>query len=706
MLENVQLWIYGTAALIDTVLLFALVERHNWRAVTVWMLLLALGVWMWHGGTFVRQLVEPSIGALADPVRWLAMISMAAGLLLMPSAALHGTCRLLTHGQFQIAPRANPRLLLCYLPLLLLLPMSHALALQPSSPFLTLLAAYQIPYVVWLNLVSVATAYGLIRTVADTKEAPWRWFNHSLAASMVLIGLLAAAFVITHSRPSTATTVLQTVVGVSPIIPVLLFAYFVMRFQLLPLILERTLAYGAVLMGAMLFHAIVLRGAVSDIATRYRVDLGIVEGILALGVILLYQPLRDRVAAALQSLVDSSRHGRRERRRLAVQLAARSGDPVPELLSWFTMTMQETFGTDLAAAWLCSPSGSVVEKTGAAHLLDDGQVQQLLTAMTKSNEQFITRYSSSDAEVLAILDQVRAGAVLGFQHSEVRGLFLVGCSHWGQPPSEEDLHALLLLVEQFGVTLHNSQLQALQVAAEHRVLQQEKLSVLGLLAGSLAHEIKNPLSSIKTITHVLAEELGPDSPHAEDLQMIAGEIDRLSASTSELLDVARPHRADQPLIPLKQLLSPTLRLLQHLAREYKATLNICFPEEPIIGPWDQSSLREIVFNLISNGLEAAGEGGTVKLACRCEAKTLAIDIQDTGRGVSAEQRARIFEPFFTTKQTGTGLGLYIVARRVRELGGRITLRNEPNQGTTFEVRLPVKEPRPSPLSQCGECGTP
>lgn len=77
MLENLQLWIYGAAALIDTVLLFALLERHNWRAVTVWMLLLAVGVWCWHAGAFVRQLVDLSVGPLADPVRWLAMCCMS-----------------------------------------------------------------------------------------------------------------------------------------------------------------------------------------------------------------------------------------------------------------------------------------------------------------------------------------------------------------------------------------------------------------------------------------------------------------------------------------------------------------------------------------------------------------------------------------------------------------------------------------------------
>lgn len=689
MLENMQLWIYGTAAVIDTVLLFALVERHNWRAVTVWMLLLALGVWCWHGGAFVRQLVDPSVGWLAGPVRWAAMLSMAFGLLLMPSAALHGTWRLITEGQFRIAKRAEPRMAICYLPLLFLIPMGRDLATDPGKPFLQLLANYQAAYVIWLSLVTGVAAYGLIRNGSASGHLQTRRFNHSLAVSMVLIALMATAFVFKGSRVPDSAGLLQTAVGISPIIPVLLFAYFVMRFQLMPLILERTLAYGAVLMGAMLFHAIVLRNAVSGVANYYRVDLGIVEGILALGVILLYQPLRARVAAALQSLVDSSGERRLERRRLAVQLAARAGDAAPELLEWFTTTMQRSFGTDLAAAWLCDRNGIVIHKAGSSHLLEDHQVEHFLSAMARSGDQFLTRYSAVTPEVIEVLDTTRAGAVLRIQHSDVNGLILIGCSRWGQPPDDEDLHALLLLVEQFGVTLQNSRLQAMQAATEHRILQQEKLSALGLLAGSLAHEIKNPLSSIKTITQVLAEELGPDSPHAEDLRMIGGEIERLAASTAELLEVARPHRSDGPPVPLAQLLSPTLRLLRHLAHEHQATLEIRFPDQPVTFPGHQHSLREIVFNLIANALEAAGTGGTVTFSCRCEADVLIIEIQDTGPGISPELSAQIFAPFFTTKQSGTGLGLHIVARRVRELGGKIELSNRAGHGSMFQVRLPL-----------------
>ena len=143
MLENVQLWVTGTAALISTVLLFALLERHNWRAVSLWMAILALGAWSWHVGYFLRQLVDQSVGPLGDIVRWLTALAMAAGLLLMPSAALHGACRLLRDGGIRTGVMPDRRILFCYLPLFGLIPIAGALAHDPEGPFLDLLINYQ-----------------------------------------------------------------------------------------------------------------------------------------------------------------------------------------------------------------------------------------------------------------------------------------------------------------------------------------------------------------------------------------------------------------------------------------------------------------------------------------------------------------------------------------------------------------------------------
>lgn len=688
MLENMQLWVFGTAALIDTVLLFALLERHNWRAVTIWMLLLAVGVWTWHVSYFVWQLVNQSVGPLADPVRWFSMLAMAFGLLMMPSASLHGTVRLIRHGEFRTGTQPDPKLILCYLPLLLLMPINSALAVDPTKPFLDLLIDYRLPYVVWLCLVSGVTAYGLWATSMNADYLPLCRFYHLLAASMVLIAGFTTTFIVLLDREASLASLLQPFVSLLPMLPVILFAYFVMRFQLLPFVLERTLVYAAVLTGAMLFHQIVLQGLISSVGDRYRLNLGVIEGALIFLAIMLYQPLRYRMAEALQSLLDSTGVRRNERQRLAVQLASRAGDPVMELLNWFVPAMKRSFGSDLGAAWLCDRDGRMIAKSGSSELLSDEDVAPMLSSMAKTDTQFVTRYSVSNPPIVEFLDRVRAGALLRFQHAEVSGLFLIGCRRWGQPPSNEDLHALALLVEQFGVTLHNSRLMAIQVAAEHRVLQQEKLSTLGLIASSLAHEIKNPLSTIKTITRVMAEELGPDSRYAEDLQMIGGEIERLTASASELLSAARPPRSEQPAIPLVEALNPTLRLLEFLAREREVEFRTAFPEESILLSIDQVNLREIVFNLISNVIDAAGPRGRVHFDCHRDMQQLTFAVMDTGPGLSPEQQTRLFEPFFTTKSTGTGLGLYIVARRVRESGGQIDCRSVVGQGTTFRLTLP------------------
>ncbi len=686
MLDQLQLWMFGVAALIDTVLLFAFIERPNRRAVTVWMLLLAFGVWCWHAGSFLRLLVNESVGPLADPVRWLSMVAMALGLLLMPSAALHGTCRLLEHDEFRQGARLDPRLMGCYAPLILLIPMSRSLAAAPAQSFLDLLAAYRMPYVAWLCAVSGLATYALFRSARKVSDPPARRFYWWQGACMLAIAVLVTTFNATLSGYLPPVAGLATITALSPLVPALLFAYFIMRFQLLPLVLERTLVYGAILMGTLLFHQLVLRDVLSHMEGRYRLNFGVIEGVAALAIVLLYQPLRLRVAEALQSLVDSPLARRSERQRLAVELASHAGDSPSELLAWFTTVMRQSFGGQLGAAWLCQPDGAIIERAGAADVLDDAEVPALIRAI--GHELYATRFTARDSALIEFLDRVRAGALLKFEHPELSGLFLVGCRRWGQPPTDEDLHALSLLVEQFGVTVHNSKLLALQVAAEHRVLQQEKLSTLGLIAGSLAHEIKNPLSSIKTIARVLAEELGPESPYAEDLNMIRQEIERLTASTSELLDVARPFRTDRPPGPLEDHLSPTIRLLQHLARERQAELAVMMPEKTVTLSLDHVSLREIVFNLTSNALEAAGSGGQVRLICRCDPEALILEVHDNGPGFPPEQLATLSQPFFTTKPTGTGLGLYIVARRVRDIGGQLECRSRPHEGTMFAVRLP------------------
>lgn len=162
-------------------------------------------------------------------------------------------------------------------------------------------------------------------------------------------------------------------------------------------------------------------------------------------------------------------------------------------------------------------------------------------------------------------------------HQEIRGLLVFGRRKGHRDLSEEEVSAVVLLAEQLAITLNSRLLHAERLEAERKVLQSEKLSALGLLASSIAHEVKNPLSSIKTIATVLAEQLGPGSSHAEDLQLIAGEVDRLALTTSQLLAFARPSRKEGEPCQVERVLEGTLQVMRHLAKQREVSLDFQHP---------------------------------------------------------------------------------------------------------------------------------
>jgi signal transduction histidine kinase len=170
--------------------------------------------------------------------------------------------------------------------------------------------------------------------------------------------------------------------------------------------------------------------------------------------------------------------------------------------------------------------------------------------------------------------------------------------------AQEQVNALSRVVDQFAATLQNCKEEKLRHQAERRMLQQEKLSVLGLISGSLAHEIRNPLSSIKTIATLVTEELGADHPCQHDLGLILSEIDRLSSTSNRLLDFAKPEPQTQRSFGPDQTILRVVAIMEHLARQYhvELMLDLTCPELRIAS--SEASLSEIVFNLVKNAIEA------------------------------------------------------------------------------------------------------
>ena len=707
MFSDLQLFGLGAATVVDTVLLVALIERPNRRHVTVWMLALTAAAWLWHAGSFVHTLLLETTHPWPLRVNSVAMTAMTIGLLLMPSSMLHGAIRL-WHTGVAAKPRGDTRYGLCYLPVLALGPMARILFAEPSGEFLTLVAPFTTPYVAWLcatNLVAAATFWGLRRRVALPQATS---FFQGMTATLCGLSVLAV-FVIYVAIPTWPehAEAWKLLAGLSPVLPALLFAYHVVRFRFVPLVLERTLVYGAVLAAVSLFHHLVLADVTNRWSEQLRVDFAIVEAILAAVLVVAYQPLRQRVAESLRYLLGTRVAGVREQtRQLAARMSEGIEQPVEVWLSTITDAVRTLFGVEHASSWLFGEDDRLMYcscRLGTLARLESGESSQrdgqecpsyeqavaLRRVLTETGQRLLTRRDAASQAALELLSATSSSTVIAIDHRDLRGLLVLGRKPFNQELDEEELSSLALLTEQLAVTLRNARLQQDRLAAERRALRQEKLSTLGLLASSIAHEIKNPLSSIRTISTVMAEDLGPDSPHVEDLRLIVIEIDRLVATTRQLLEFARPApTASDSCVP-RELLEHTLRIQRLLAQQKGVRLETDFDDGAAAIHADPASLGEVFFNLLSNSIDAAGSGGLVTVSCRTASNAVTVLIRDTGPGLPPEVQEHLFEPFVTTKLDGTGLGLYIVGRRIRELGAEVRCESTPGQGTSFEVRLPI-----------------
>ena len=244
------------------------------------------------------------------------------------------------------------------------------------------------------------------------------------------------------------------------------------------------------------------------------------------------------------------------------------------------------------------------------------------------------------------------------------------------------------ILAQFWFRRYQRSRKLLQEATHRR----EKLVALGHLAAGVAHEIRNPLSSIKGLAKYFAERTPPGGEAYALAQVMAKEADRLNRVVSDLLELVRPAHLKWQPVDLNEVIAHSLQLVSQDARDREITLR--FTPQPALRciQADPDRLNQVLLNLYLNAIQAIGHGGTITVtAGECSDGRMKVSVADSGKGMTAEQLQAIFTPYFTTKADGTGLGLAVVQNIIEQHGGTIHADSRPDGGATFTLYLPVNE---------------
>jgi signal transduction histidine kinase len=226
------------------------------------------------------------------------------------------------------------------------------------------------------------------------------------------------------------------------------------------------------------------------------------------------------------------------------------------------------------------------------------------------------------------------------------------------------------------------------LVAHEAVRRSDKLAALGQLTAGLAHELRNPLGTIKASAEMLNQQLSAENAVAREVAgFISTEVDRTNSLVTRFLQFARPLKLRLETADLALLLDRAIADAEREAPGIAVYRNYS-PEMPPF-PFDAELMERVFYNLVLNAAQATAHGGTVTVKTRAEGRTAEIAVIDRGVGIGAAQMKDIFNPFFTTKPEGVGLGLAIVAKIVDEHGGKIAVESEPGKGSIFCVSLPM-----------------
>lgn len=262
-------------------------------------------------------------------------------------------------------------------------------------------------------------------------------------------------------------------------------------------------------------------------------------------------------------------------------------------------------------------------------------------------------------------------------------------AHWKQPhdASPDEITWLQILANTLALCLANR--SALQ-AENGRLQRVEQMMAIGQVAAGVAHELRNPLTSIKGLVQVNLRDLTSRGVPADDLAVIEHEIRRMERTLQTFLDFARPPKPNRRPTDLSSIVERVMALVGGRARKQQVTLRLLKPDAPVTANVDNDQIQQLLLNLVLNALDAMPKSGEIEVDLR-DARDGFIElyVRDNGPGIPPNILPKVFETFVSSKETGVGLGLPLSRRIAEDHGGTLTAYNLPGTGACFLLRLPA-----------------
>jgi signal transduction histidine kinase len=682
-LEILQVIGYSVGALLPLWMAVQLVS-HRSKLSSLERLLAALALTM--GGWHTSNLVITLHGLFdLGPDTWTTLLRIAdtvsvVSITFAYSFLLHVHLHLWANAQNRELNKSERlRVPLCYVPTVFLLVAIPRLWTGEYAPMFTKLSLFVIPFACWIAYVLGLIALTELLIARRSQNRSEQRIMRTLAASFIGVGVVIfAALAFGVGEGTVAGLYLKTLANLGSLLPSVLLAYYIYRYRYLELIIEESLIVVTFATFVLTVYVFGIRTIGDWFTQRYGVRPGLVEALLILALALLAAPLRGFLAQRFHKLFEREAALYKE---IVSRIGSYAGQyrDLAELLHFVEERTTKVLNLRQLRIF--------VDGTSAAEQVKPNGVSTASWVYEVLEKSRVNGWSPVEDDPV-LTDQGFKLAYPLRREDKVEGLLVVDAVSGALTFDARSV--IEILAGQVAIAIDDSRLLAENVRLERELAERERLAALGRMAATVAHEIKNPLSAIKSIAQVMREDQDLGGEYSRDLTLIVGETDRLSQSVTQLLSFARKESpAEQPL-GVDELLRSVADLFRANAREQGIVINCQISTDALLAGKCVSALRDAVSNLLHNALQAAAAGGEIVVSAKVNGDELLISVHDDGPGVPVDLRERIWEPFFTTRQRGTGLGLAIVRKRVQEVGGSASLGVATNgKGALFQLQVPL-----------------